>query len=240
MSDEYLNPRRQFLRQSAFGFLAGTSVYLIGCNKPKALTPTSSYTDIGSMPVTAPTSASKPVEPEIVSAPAQCMETASNIEGPYYRPGSPERNILVDDKTPGTRFMLTGQVWGLGCQAPLGNAKLDFWQATHDGHYDIDGTMSRSDIKNFIFRGKQKADGDGKYSLTTVIPGNYLNGEQYRPAHIHVKVSAPGYQTLTTQLYFDGDPYNDIDPFIDRSLIMPMKKDSAGKKSRFDFILIPA
>jgi catechol 1,2-dioxygenase len=29
----------------------------------------------------------------------------------------------------------------------------------------------------------------------------------FRPAHIHIKVSYPGFETLTTQLYFEGDPY---------------------------------
>ncbi len=29
----------------------------------------------------------------------------------------------------------------------------------------------------------------------------------FRPAHIHFKVSHPDYETLTTQLYFEGDPY---------------------------------
>src|SRR6187200_1764164 len=32
-----------------------------------------------------------------------------------------------------------------------------------------------------------------------------------RPAHMHVKVSAPGHELLTAQLYFPGDPHNDDD-----------------------------
>jgi catechol 1,2-dioxygenase len=30
-------------------------------------------------------------------------------------------------------------------------------------------------------------------------------------AHLHMKVSAPGYQLITTQLYFPGDPRGDDD-----------------------------
>ena len=33
----------------------------------------------------------------------------------------------------------------------------------------------------------------------------------WRPAHLHVKVSAPGHQQLTAQLYFPGDEHNDDD-----------------------------
>ena len=242
MSDEYLNPRRQFLTRSAFGLLAGTSFYLLGCNKPKA--PSSYTTSQPDTRAATPTSepATRPSEVVIEEPTMQCIETADNIEGPYYREGAPERSVLVEASTPGVKFSLRGQVWGMGCNAPLAGAFLEFWQATHDGHYDIDGTMSRSAIKNFIFRGTQRADAEGRFSLTTVIPGNYLNGEQYRPAHIHAKVSAPGHTALTTQLYFEGDPYNDIDPFIYKSLIMPIQNDTntKGKKARFDFVLIPS
>ena len=33
----------------------------------------------------------------------------------------------------------------------------------------------------------------------------------WRPAHLHVKVSAPGHELLTAQLYFPGDQHNDDD-----------------------------
>jgi hypothetical protein len=40
-----------------------------------------------------------------------------------------------------------------------------------------------------------------------VHPGKYPNGSNYRPSHIHFKITPPGFDTLTTQLYFEGDPY---------------------------------
>ncbi len=62
----------------------------------------------------------------------------------------------------------------------------------------------------------------------------------YRPAHIHVKVSAPGHAPLTTQLYFPEDPYNAGDPFIDRSLIMEVSPDRNALGARYDFVLRPS
>jgi hypothetical protein len=35
-------------------------------------------------------------------------------------------------------------------------------------------------------------------------------------------VSHPAGTPLTTQLYFEGDPFNDVDPFIVDSLVMPL------------------
>jgi len=69
------------------------------------------------------------------------------------------------------------------------------------------------------------------------VPGRYLNGAQYRPAHVHVKVSAPGFLPLTTQLYFPGDPYNAVDPFTVCSLIMRVADEGGLKRASFDFVL---
>ena len=59
-------------------------------------------------------------------------------------------------------------------------------------------------------------------------------------SHIHVKVSAKDFELLTTQLYFEGDPYNDSDAFIEDELIMPVETDADGRRNCvFDFVLIP-
>ena len=78
---------------------------------------------------------------------------------------------------------------------------------------------------------------EGRYRVSTIVPGRYLNGPQFRPAHVHVKVRAPGFAPLTTQLYFPGDPYNDVDPFIHKSLVMGMEKARERMLGHFDFVL---
>jgi len=106
---------------------------------------------------------------------------------------------------------ITGFVVGLKCGGIKG-ARVDLWHADAAGGYDNQG---------YGFRGKVHTGADGKFQFDTIIPGRYLNGPQYRPAHIHVKVrDKSGSLLLTTQLYFDGDPYNEVDPFIKASLIM--------------------
>ena len=88
-----------------------------------------------------------------------------------------------------------------------------------------------------MLRGRVHTDAQGRYHLRTVVPGRYLNGAQYRPAHVHVKLRGSGFRPLTTQLYFPGDPYNDIDPFLHTSLIMPITREPNRLKARFDFVL---
>ncbi len=157
--------------------------------------------------------------------PLTCGElTATNIEGPFFLPNSPERMDIRSGEL-GPPLVLTGTVYDATC-APIHGALLDFWQADGDGSYDTDGTA---------LRGHQSTLEDGSYRLSTIVPGRYLNGSQYRPAHIHVKVTA-FQRTLTTQLYFPNDPYNEVDPFIDFGLIVDVTSGEGDVMlARFDF-----
>jgi protocatechuate 3,4-dioxygenase beta subunit len=153
--------------------------------------------------------------------------TAANIEGPFYKAGAPHRAVLVDDKVRGERLVIAGSVLTPDCE-PIAGAELDVWHADARGGYDLDG---------FYFRGVLVTDDRGRFELRTIVPGRYLNGDRYRPAHVHVKLRAAGHRTLTTQLYFAGDPYNDGDPFIVESLIMHAKKIGGTRRASFDFVL---
>jgi len=154
--------------------------------------------------------------------------TAPNIEGPFFKVDSPERSELREAGTTGTLLRLTGTVYGPDC-APLAGALLDFWQADETGAYDS---------VTFLYRGHQFTDSEGRYELLTIIPGRYLNGATYRPAHLHVKAAGQGTMLLTTQLYFEGDPYNATDPFIEPSLIMALTDEGSGSMvATFDFVL---
>lgn len=168
--------------------------------------------------------------PPVPVAACTAAATATNIEGPFYRRGAPHRSVLVAPGDEGVRLHLTGAVRTTACE-PLANASVDVWQANSRGDYDLDG---------FRFRGVMTTDARGRYDLQTIVPGRYLNGDRYRPAHLHIKVRAAGQRVLTTQLYFEGDPYNDGDPFIDASLIMPLRVERALTRASFDFVLSPA
>jgi protocatechuate 3,4-dioxygenase beta subunit len=165
---------------------------------------------------------------ELPPLPATCtaIATAENIEGPFYKRGAPSRSVLVAPDDDGEWLVISGSVSSTTCE-PL-KAIVDVWQANAKGDYDLDG---------FRFRGRMIADAKGRWQVSTIVPGRYLNGRRYRPAHIHVKVSAPGFAALTTQLYFDGDPYNEGDPFIDPSLVMKTTVENKVRRAMFDFVL---
>jgi protocatechuate 3,4-dioxygenase beta subunit len=173
-----------------------------------------------------PTPAVDDGDGDVFPTPAVCAATADNIEGPYFLPGAPHRATLVGPKDAGERLSLGGVLRGVDCQPLAG--EIEIWQADANGDYDMAG---------FRFRAALAIDAGGAWHVDTVVPGRYFNVKRYRPAHIHAKVRAPGYRELTTQLYFEGDPYNDGDPFIDTSLVMPTRVVEGVRHARFDFVL---
>jgi len=108
-----------------------------------------------------------------------CSPTPSDAEGPFFVPGAPVRSVI------GRGLVVTGTVRSTGRCAPVLGARLEWWQANPRGEYDS------------AHRATQTADADGRYRFETNPPGVYPG----RPPHLHVKISAPGYRTLTTQVY---------------------------------------
>jgi len=57
----------------------------------------------------------------------------------------------------------------------------------------------------------------------------------FRPAHIHTRLTAPGYESLTTQLYFAGDPWleSDVVGAVKHSLVIaPVRHDDPADLRR--------
>ena len=162
-----------------------------------------------------------------------CIPTSSDILGPYYRANAPFRSDLTIAGDPGTILNYKGVVMDEACD-PLGGAIVDVWQANAGAVYD--GSSA-----NFNYRGRFQTGTDGAYAFRAVKPGWYLNGAQYRPAHIHFRVTKPGYTELITQLYFQGDPYIANDPWAsdpDASLrIVPVNVVNNEDTANFDIVL---
>lgn len=149
--------------------------------------------------------------------------TDSSVLGPFYRDDAPElapgSSIC---KGPGGEIVLvSGQVTNAE-GTPIEGAKLDVWQNRPDGLYDLQDLDRPEEID---MRGVFFSDRDGHYEFETRLPisysiptdgpvGDLLNAAKrstMRPAHIHFMVSAESCQTLTTELFVEGDKYLEID-----------------------------
>ncbi len=133
-------------------------------------------------------------------------ETSEDILGPFYRENAPVRSNLNVNNHSGVSLVLSGKVLTNDCITPIEGAKVEIWHANESGEYD-------NTTSDFAFRATAFTDQNGNYEFSTITPGRYLNGNNYRPSHIHFYVSAADHETLVTQLYFLNDPFINSDPW---------------------------
>jgi hydroxyquinol 1,2-dioxygenase len=193
--------------------------------------------------------------------------TESTVFGPFHRAGAPELpaggNIAPRDEK-GIPTVVSGRVLTLD-GGPITGARLDVWQADSSGLYD--SQYAESD--ELHLRGQFRTDDDGRFLIRTVRPVFYAiptdgpvgrmltatNRHPWRPAHIHFVVSAEGYETVTTHVFDDADPYLESDTvFAVKDSLMctfvrhDVRDDEAARvgleppfcTAQFDFVLKPS
>jgi catechol 1,2-dioxygenase len=178
------------------------------------------------------------------------------IEGPYYIPGSPEfrseATLPMRDDEKGTPFLFQGTVTDLDGN-PLEDARLELWHADDDGYY----SQFAPGIPEWNLRGTIRTGPDGHFAFHTIKPAPYqiptdgscgaliaaAGWHAWRPAHLHLKVTAPGKQLVTTQLYFEGGEHveDDVAQAVKPELILrPTPAASGtGEEVTYDFALDP-
>ena len=184
---------------------------------------------------------------------AERSGSKGTIEGPYYVPGAPslpaQTTLPMREDEPGTPLRFAGRVQRVDGGA-IDNATIDIWHAEDAGFY----SQFAPGLPEWNLRGVVHADGQGRFDITTIVPapyqiptdgatGNLLAAAgwtAWRPAHLHVKVSAPGYRLITSQLYFDGGEYlhTDIASAVKPELILhPTPAVGQGLEVNYDFVL---
>lgn len=179
-----------------------------------------------------------------------------SIEGPYYVPGSPtlpaECTLPMREDEPGTPLLFRGQVTDVSGDA-LPGAKIELWHADDFGFY----SQFAPGLPEWNLRGTIIADDSGRFEINTVQPAPYqiptdgscgrlieaAGWHAWRPAHLHLKVSAPGHELLTAQLYFQGDEHleDDIATAVKPELVIAPspKADGTGNEVSYNFTLDP-
>lgn len=157
--------------------------------------------------------------------------TTTDILGPFYRPGAPIRNNIIPQGSHGIPMILEGKIYKEDNKTPLKNAFVEIWQCDENQHYD-----NTSD--EYLFRGGIYTGDNGRYEFRTIVPVPYKidpddENSNWRPAHIHMRVSLPHQQDLITQIYFKGDKYIETDPAASspqsESRILSITKNASGE-----------
>lgn len=189
----------------------------------------------------------------VASAPLIAAVTPAQTEGPFY-PIVDQADKDADltrieghaEAAAGEVVVVEGRVLDENGD-PIEGALVDVWQANAHGRYAHEADPNPAPLDpNFQGWAKLTTDAEGRYRFRTIKPGAYqVSGEWSRPPHIHFKVARRGYQELTTQMYFAGDPLNDVDRLLQSvpedqraMLVVPFSADGESTPTgRFDVVL---
>ena len=199
---------------------------------------------------------------------SQHAGTSSSVLGPFHSVGAPLLPVGADLKkgNEGTTVVVEGRVKDTDGK-PISGALIELWQTAENGlYYSQDGSQD-----DFNLCCSMKTDTDGRYALTTVKPAPYKVPDDgpvgelfratgrtpWRPSHLHFIVQTPGYRSLVTEVFANGDPYLDADAvfgvredlimdYVESSDLSGLPKDLevGGKvtlpyyKVDFDFVLV--
>jgi protocatechuate 3,4-dioxygenase beta subunit len=187
---------------------------------------------------------------DALAHPRSSAATESTVLGPFYAPGSPLRGYgeSMIGAPAGVPTFVHGRVLGVD-GAPIAEAELDVWQNGDNRLYAVQDVESPEDH----LRGRYRTRSDGAYAFVGVRPVPYTipsdgpvgqmlthtGRHPWRPAHIHMIVSADGYQSLTTHIfdaesaYLDSDAVFAVKPSLLRHFV-PRRADDPERPTAID------
>lgn len=168
------------------------------------------------------------------AASAALPRTPRQTAGPFY-PDAPHRLADNDadlvilrgnpEQAPGQVILVSGRVMRPD-GGPVAGALVEIWQANAEGDYVY---PRRGDRAVFQGYGAATTNADGGYRFRTIKPAAYGSLFFRRTPHIHFKVSGPGIESLTTQMYFAGEARNEDDGILN----------AVRDKQRRDRLIVP-
>jgi hydroxyquinol 1,2-dioxygenase len=190
--------------------------------------------------------------------------TEATVFGPFFVEGSPEVGIGGDIAlgATGEPCWVDGTIRDTGGD-PVVGARIEVWEADHDGFYDVQYGDDRTAARGHLFSGP-----DGSYQFWAITPTPYpiphdgpvgkmlaaTGRSPMRAAHLHFKVEARGYRTLVTHIFVRGDELLASDAVfgVKDSLVRDFDRQPAGtptpdgrcvdgtwSRTAFDIVLAP-
>jgi hydroxyquinol 1,2-dioxygenase len=176
--------------------------------------------------------------------------TEATVFGPFFVEGAPayDHGDDIANGAVGIPCKVRGRIHDLDGK-PVPHARIEVWQADAEGLYDV----QRQDAGHQA-RGSLVAGPEGEYHFQSILAeaypipddgpvGDLLKATKrhpWRPAHLHFMIEAPGYETLITHVFRNGDQYLDSDAVfgVRESLIADWVKQPDGTYLvDYDFVL---
>ncbi|WP_277184258.1 intradiol ring-cleavage dioxygenase [Caballeronia sp. BR00000012568055] len=149
--------------------------------------------------------------------------TETTVLGPFYVEDAREVPLGADisHAADGPPLLVRGTVRDARGE-PVAGALIETWHADDEGFYDVQCSTGRAALD---MRARVRTDENGRFWFRSIVPAAYpipndgpvgrmLDAQgrhPYRPAHVHFKLSAPGFETIVTHVFLDGDRYLDSD-----------------------------
>ncbi len=140
---------------------------------------------------------------------------------------------LVDAYEPGERLTLTVRLVDSVTGIVVPQAELYVRQTDDAGYYEEDAAGFPR------IHGRLHSDDAGMIRFGTILPGRYPN-DPTASRHIHLTVTAVGYEPLERVLLFDNDPYlTDEERGFAFAVVAPMKETAVGSMTEIELALLP-
>ncbi|TWP35849.1 hydroxyquinol 1,2-dioxygenase [Leekyejoonella antrihumi] len=192
--------------------------------------------------------------------------TEASVFGPFFVDDAPqiEQGGDIAGGASGMPCWVEGSVRGTDGN-PIRGARIEVWQADDQGLYDVQHDDGRIYGRAHLF-----SDDHGGFRFWALQPTPYpiphdgpvgamlesAGRSPYRAAHLHFMVSAPGYRTLVTHIFVEGDPQLEIGDSVfgvKESLIKRFERQPVGSatpdgrtldgrewsRTTFDIVLAP-
>ena len=148
--------------------------------------------------------------------------TESTVVGPFWARGAPIRGYgdSIGERRSGAPVRVRGRILGTDGTSIAG-AAIEVWQNDTNELYSVQDP----EAPEGHLRGHFVSQDDGGYAFVGVRPVPYripydgpvgemleaTGRHPWRPAHIHIAVSADGYEPLATHIFDADSPYLDSD-----------------------------
>ena len=166
----------------------------------------------------------------------------TTVLGPFFVANAPEPPLgsNISGGLPGEPLFVDVSIRDAAGR-PLPDAIVDVWHSDKDGYYDV---QSYDEGGGVNLRARFRSDAEGRVWFWSIVPsfypvptdgpvGDMLRAQgrhPFRPAHVHFMIAAPGFATLVTHIFIDGDPYLDSDAVfgVKDSLVRKLERREAG------------
>ena len=174
-----------------------------------------------------------------LSNPARALvPTPRQAEGPFYPrilpdDGDADLTVFNGARAQGEVIEMVGRLF-IANGDPAARGEIEIWHCDANGAYAHVGQRTQPNFQGY---GAIRTDSAGAYRFRTIRPGLYPG----RTRHIHVKARREGGPTLTTQMYFPGEPENDRDLLLrrasDPSALIAREEPGPPRRYVFDIVL---